>query len=75
MTRSFDELIDKAEPGWPLVQQWISEAINHVEVLPPVEENRRPALVAICLTRMQLSDRYQFDWAPSAAEQGAPSAP
>lgn len=26
----------------------------------------------ICLTRMQLGDRYEFDWIPSTPEQGAP---
>jgi hypothetical protein len=26
----------------------------------------------ICLTRMQLGDRYQFDWIPSTPEHGAP---
>lgn len=26
----------------------------------------------ICLTRMQLGDRYQFDWIPSTPEQGSP---
>ncbi|MEX0937817.1 MAG: DUF1572 family protein [Pirellulales bacterium] len=26
----------------------------------------------ICLTRMQLGDRYRFDWMPTTAEQGAP---
>jgi uncharacterized damage-inducible protein DinB len=25
----------------------------------------------ICLTRLQLADRYQFDWIPSTPEQGA----
>ena len=31
--RPVDELINKTDPGWPLVQQWISKAINAVEVL------------------------------------------
>lgn len=26
----------------------------------------------ICLTRMQLGDRYRFDWMPATPEQGAP---
>jgi hypothetical protein len=32
--RSVDELINKTEPGWTLVQQWIDAAKNKVEVLP-----------------------------------------
>ncbi len=31
--RSVDELINKTEPGWTLVQQWIDSAKNKVEVL------------------------------------------
>lgn len=32
--RPLDQLINKAEPGWSLVQEWISKAKNTVEVLP-----------------------------------------
>ncbi|HVV81963.1 MAG TPA: DUF2625 family protein [Kofleriaceae bacterium] len=35
MRRSLAELTDVAEPAWPLVQGWIAEATNQVEVLPP----------------------------------------
>jgi Protein of unknown function DUF2625 len=31
--RAVDELINKREPGWPMVQQWIDKAKNKVEVL------------------------------------------
>lgn len=31
--KTLQELIDLEDPAWPLVQQWISEAINFVEVL------------------------------------------
>lgn len=31
--RTIEELINREEPGWPLVQEWIAEARNHVEVL------------------------------------------
>ena len=27
----------------------------------------------ICLTRMQLGERYRFDWVPATAEEGAPA--
>lgn len=33
--KQLDELINLDEPGWLLVQQWLAEATNHVEVLPP----------------------------------------
>lgn len=32
--RPLDQLINKTEPGWVLVQDWISKATNTVEVLP-----------------------------------------
>ncbi len=32
--RSIEELINKTEPGWVLVKQWIDSAKNKVEILP-----------------------------------------
>jgi hypothetical protein len=32
--RQLEELINKTDPGWKLVQEWISKAKNKVEVLP-----------------------------------------
>jgi hypothetical protein len=32
--RPVDDLIDLADPGWPLVEEWIGQATNSVEVLP-----------------------------------------
>jgi hypothetical protein len=32
--KTTDELINKIEPGWPLVLEWISSAKNKVEILP-----------------------------------------
>jgi len=33
--KQLHELINREDPGWPLVQEWIVEAKNPVEVLPP----------------------------------------
>ena len=33
------DLINIEEPGMALINQWIGEAVNNVEVLPPSEEN------------------------------------
>jgi len=30
---SVDELVNKTDSGWPLVQQWISSAKNKIEIL------------------------------------------
>jgi hypothetical protein len=39
--KSLQELIDREDPAWPLVQQWITEATNHVEILPPLDNAAR----------------------------------
>jgi hypothetical protein len=48
--RTFDELLNLHEPGWAVVENWLREATNPVEVLQPVEENRKSALVATQVT-------------------------
>lgn len=49
--KSLAELINRDDPGWPIVQQWIAEAKNHVEVLPALDDERREqALVAAQVT-------------------------
>lgn len=35
------ELIDRDDPGWPIVQGWIAAAKNQVEVLPPADNSTR----------------------------------
>lgn len=42
--RSLDELINKEDPGWPLVKQWIDLAKNKVEILPKDSTNAEEAL-------------------------------
>ena len=32
--RTLEELINKEEPAWDLIQEWLQEAINTYEVLP-----------------------------------------
>lgn len=48
--RTFEELLNTEENGWTVVEGWLSEATNPVEVLPPVEENRKSVLVAMQVT-------------------------
>jgi hypothetical protein len=44
--KQLHELINQDDPGWPLVQQWVAEATNPVEVLPhPDDPIRERALV------------------------------
>jgi hypothetical protein len=48
--RTLDQLLEKDEPAWPLVQQWIRAATNQIEVLPASDERRSDALVATQVT-------------------------
>src|SRR5262249_6162259 len=48
--RILEELLDTNDPAWPLVQSWVREATNAVEVLPPSDPARGEALVATQVT-------------------------
>src|SRR5882724_4909241 len=49
--KTLQELINRDDPGWPLVQNWISEAANPVEILPPPDDTKREqSLVASQVT-------------------------
>lgn len=48
--RSVDELINKAEPGWPIVEQWIKSAKNKVEILACDSLKARDALYKMQVT-------------------------
>ncbi|HOZ68687.1 MAG TPA: DUF2625 domain-containing protein [Chitinophagaceae bacterium] len=42
--RSVDQLINRVDPGWPIVKQWIDSANNKVEVLPVDTTKAKDAL-------------------------------
>jgi hypothetical protein len=42
--RSFQQLVDSSDPGWPLVIEWINDGKNKVEVLPRNKESAERAL-------------------------------
>jgi uncharacterized protein DUF2625 len=48
--RELHELLERKEPAWRLVQEWIREATNPVEVLPPAGPDRSEALLATQVT-------------------------
>lgn len=48
--RSLAELINKEEPGWELVQQWMKEGKNKVEVLPKDAKRAEQALLQAQVT-------------------------
>ena len=49
-TRPLSELLAVDEPAWPLVQQWIAEATNLVDVLPCDSQAREKSLLDVQMT-------------------------
>jgi uncharacterized protein DUF2625 len=48
--RKRNQLIEDKDPAWPIIQAWLLDAANLVEVLPALELNRGAALVATQVT-------------------------
>lgn len=48
--RTLDELVNTEEPGWDLVEEWMRDASNSVEVLPKQGERAGSVLVALQVT-------------------------
>src|SRR5215216_2992148 len=48
--RPLSELINMEEPAWPMVQEWIADAKNPVEVLPATPSDREATLLEIQVT-------------------------
>ncbi len=48
--KTLDELINSQEPAWPLVQTWLKEATNFVEVLDAPTSRSKEVLLAIQVT-------------------------
>ena len=50
--RTLEELINKEEPGWDLVQEWMQEATNPYEVLPRDAKRAEAELLNAQLVRL-----------------------
>ena len=50
--KTLADLINTADPAWPLIQEWLAEAANPVEILP-----RDPAAAEAELVKTQVSTR------------------
>jgi uncharacterized protein DUF2625 len=48
--RQLNELIDVADSAWPIVQAWLRDARNRIEVLPAQDPDRSEALLATQVT-------------------------
>lgn len=52
--RGLDQLINKEQPAWPMLQEWFREAGNPVEVLPPHQRRHQVLLETQVTTRSPL---------------------
>ena len=43
-SKPVEELVNKDDPGWPLVEEWLEKATNHYEVLPADKNRAQKAL-------------------------------
>ena len=48
--RTLEELINKEEPAWDLIQEWLQEAINSYEVLPRDDKRAETELLNAQIT-------------------------
>lgn len=48
--RGLNELIDRDDPGWPFVQEWIAGAVRRVEALPVNRTDAERTLLALQVT-------------------------
>lgn len=59
--RTLQELINKDEPGWPIVNEWIGLAKNKVEVLPCDRQKSEEALVHTQVTTRSLMGAVVYE--------------
>jgi hypothetical protein len=59
--RSIEELINKAEPGWVLVKQWIDSAKNKVDILPVDTLQAKEALYKTQVTTRSVMGALVFN--------------
>ncbi len=52
--RTLEELINKEDPGWPVVQEWIEKAKNKIEVLPCEKSKAEETLLHTQVTTRSL---------------------
>jgi hypothetical protein len=48
--KTLEQLVNNEQPAWPLVQEWIEQAKNQVEILPASREAREEALLGTQVT-------------------------
>ncbi|WP_106594142.1 DUF2625 family protein [Dyadobacter jiangsuensis] len=53
--RPVESLINREDPGWPLVLEWIEKATNSVEILPADSLRARQAIYDIQVTTFNFS--------------------
>lgn len=58
--RSVDQLINRTDPGWTVVEQWIDSATNKVEVLPVDTSKAKDALYKTQVTTRSIMGAIVF---------------
>lgn len=48
--RTIESLVDRQQPGWPLVRSWIDGATNGIELLPVERESATETMLALQIT-------------------------
>lgn len=59
--RTLQELVNTEEPGWPIIQEWISMAKNKVEILPCERQRAEKALVNTQVTTRSLMGAIVYE--------------
>ena len=36
--KALDELLNRTDPAWAVIEPWFAAAKNHAEVLPPIDD-------------------------------------
>ena len=58
--RTIDQLINRKQPGWPVIMKWIDSSKNRVEVLPVDSSKARDALYKTQVTTRSVMGAIVF---------------
>ncbi len=61
MIRTLQELIDTNDPGWPILEEWIGEAANKIEILPVDKKRGEEVLLYTQITTRSLMGALAYE--------------
>lgn len=59
--RTLEELVNKEEPGWPVIKEWIDMAKNKVEILPCEPKRAQESLLKTQVTTRSLMGAIVYE--------------